>query len=105
MLALDLCMSFAFTTIVIAALLDVKEADGKEGLSINSNEASWLGNTLKGLWNQLNKSYEESWLVNIMKGLWKRLVKNPEVYWLSTDNSVIGLGGTVVSQPRNPMVR
>jgi hypothetical protein len=49
LLALDLCMSFAFTTIVIAALLDVKESGGKEGLSINSNEASWLGNTLNEL--------------------------------------------------------
>jgi hypothetical protein len=49
LLALDLCMSFAFTTIVIAALLDVKESGGKEELSINSNEASWLGNTLNEL--------------------------------------------------------
>jgi hypothetical protein len=49
LLVLDLCMSFAFTTIVIAALLDAKEADGKEGMSINSNEASWLGNTINGI--------------------------------------------------------
>jgi len=42
LLVLDLCMSFAFTTIVIAALLDAKD---DQDLSINSSEASWLGKT------------------------------------------------------------
>lgn len=43
MLVLDLCMSFAFTTIVIAALLDANE---DQDLSINSSEASWLGKSI-----------------------------------------------------------
>jgi hypothetical protein len=43
LLVLDLCMSFAFTTIVIAALLDAEE---DQDLSINSLEASWLGKTI-----------------------------------------------------------
>jgi hypothetical protein len=60
LLVLDLCMSFAFTTIVIAALLDAKDGDGKEELSINSNEASWLGNTNR----EMQKSHKEYWLSN-----------------------------------------
>jgi hypothetical protein len=34
-------MAIAFTTVLIAATLDAKE-----DLSINENQASWLGNTL-----------------------------------------------------------
>jgi hypothetical protein len=64
LLVLDLCMSFAFTTIVIASLLDAKEADGKEELSINSNEASWLGNTIKLIHKLSINSHEAYWLSN-----------------------------------------
>ena len=44
LLILDLCMSFGFTTIVIAALMDAKDVEGSDELKINSHEASWLGN-------------------------------------------------------------
>jgi hypothetical protein len=44
LLVLDLCMSFGFTTIVIAALMDAKAVEGSDELKINSYEASWLGN-------------------------------------------------------------
>ena len=44
LLVLDLCMSFGFTTIVIAALMDAKDVEGSDELKINSYEASWLGN-------------------------------------------------------------
>jgi hypothetical protein len=44
LLVLDLCMSFGFTTIVIAALMDAKDVEGSDELKINSSEASWLGN-------------------------------------------------------------
>jgi hypothetical protein len=44
LLVLDLCMSFGFTTIVIAALMDAKDVEGSDELKINSREASWLGN-------------------------------------------------------------
>ena len=37
-------MSFGFTTIVIAALMDAKDVEGSDELKINSSEASWLGN-------------------------------------------------------------
>ena len=37
-------MSFGFTTIVIAALMDNKDVDESDELRINSAEASWLGN-------------------------------------------------------------
>ena len=37
-------MSFGFTTIVIAALMDARGVEGSDELKINSNEASWLGN-------------------------------------------------------------
>ncbi|PSN40582.1 hypothetical protein C0J52_10777 [Blattella germanica] len=40
LLALDLCMAFAFTTIVNAALMD---STGKDDLTLNSVQASWLG--------------------------------------------------------------
>jgi hypothetical protein len=45
LLVLDLCMSFGFTTIVIAALMDAEDVEGNEELKINSYEASWLGKT------------------------------------------------------------
>lgn len=38
LLVLDLCMAIAFTTVLIAATLDAKD-----DLSINENQASWLG--------------------------------------------------------------
>jgi hypothetical protein len=57
-------MSFAFTTIVIAALLDAKETDGKEQLSINSKEASWLGNTIEGIQKLKIERLKEYWLNN-----------------------------------------
>jgi len=44
LLMLDLCMSFGFTTIVIAALMDTKDEEGSDELKINGREASWLGN-------------------------------------------------------------
>ena len=44
LLLLDLCMSFGFTTIVIAALMDGKDVEATDDLKINSHEASWLGN-------------------------------------------------------------
>jgi hypothetical protein len=44
LLILDLCMSFGFTTIVIAALMDAKTVEGSDEMKINSREASWLGN-------------------------------------------------------------
>jgi hypothetical protein len=46
LLVLDLCMSFGFTTIVIAALMDASDVEGSEKLRINSHEASWLGNAI-----------------------------------------------------------
>jgi hypothetical protein len=39
LLVLDLCMAIAFTTVLIAATLDAKD-----DLSINEDQASWLGN-------------------------------------------------------------
>ena len=39
LLVLDLCMSYSFTTIVIAALMDVTG----EGFTIDTDQASWLG--------------------------------------------------------------
>jgi hypothetical protein len=44
LLVLDLCMSFGFTTIVIAALMDAEDVEGSDELKINGYEASWLGN-------------------------------------------------------------
>jgi hypothetical protein len=46
LLVLDLCMSFGFTTIVIAALMDDGHVEGSDELRINSYEASWLGNAV-----------------------------------------------------------
>jgi hypothetical protein len=45
LLVLDLCMAIAFTTVLIAATLD---AEGD--LSINEDQASWLGNILTRLY-------------------------------------------------------
>jgi hypothetical protein len=49
LLLLDLCMSFGFTTIVIAALMDAKDVEGSDELKINAYEASWLGNGCHGV--------------------------------------------------------
>jgi hypothetical protein len=40
LLMLDLCMAIAFTTVLIAATLNAEN-----DLSINEDEASWLGKT------------------------------------------------------------